>query len=458
MADYERLSAQDASFLYMESPSAPMHVGSLAIFEDTGADFHDILDKIESRINLVPRFRKKLMWVPYSQGRPVWVDDEHFDLRFHVRHTGVPRPGGEKELLALTSRVFGLPLDRGRPLWEMWIVDLPDDRKAMIQKTHHCLIDGISGVDLATVLLDLTPEGAEIPPAPKWEPAPAPSREQLLRGSLVEGFTKPAEVVRRVRAATRAPRQALSRARELARGLGAFSRASVVESAPRTSVNEQIGPHRRFEVVRSRLDDVKAVKNRFGCTVNDVVLAITAGGLGHLLRARGEDTQGMLMKALVPVSVRSDDSRHTYGNQVSAMAAELPVGELDAQKRLEFVRTSMAGVKESKQAVGADFLIQLTDYAPPTILALAGRAMATQRTINLTVTNVPGPQFPLYFMGGEMLEAFPLVPLIEHTGVGAAILSYNGELNFGLVGDWDTVPDLAIWAEGIEKSLQELQV
>lgn len=452
---YERLSPQDASFLYMEKPTTPMHVGSVAVIEDPGLDFEAVCDHIDRRLALVPRFRRKLMWVPYHQGRPVWVDDEHFDVRYHVRHSGLPHPAGERELLTSAARILSTHLDRKRPLWEFWILDLPDGRKALIQKTHHALIDGISGVDVATVLLDLTPDSPATEPS-TWVPASAPSKPELLRRTLLERAAEPAEIVRTIRAATRRPRRFLQEAIETGRNIVAFGRSGL-EAAPHTSLNVPIGSHRRFEVVRTDLDAVKSVKRERGCTVNDVVLAMVAGGLRSILLSRGEDLPGTSLRALVPMSVRADSERMTLGNKVSGMFAQLPVGEPDPERRLQMVHEEMTALKSSDDLMGADAIMRIADFAPPTLLSLAGRAMAGNSTINLTVTNVPGPQFPLYFRGGKLIEAFPYVPLVDKTDVGVAVLSYDGQLNFGLTGDWDAVPDLGVLAEGIEKSLQELQ-
>jgi diacylglycerol O-acyltransferase len=457
VANYERLSAQDAGFLYAESPVAHMHVGSLAIFENAGLDEETLNAHIESRLHFVPRFRKKLAWVPAHQGRPVWVDDPHFDIRFHMRHTGLPRPGGEREALRLMGRVMSRPLDRQRPLWELWSFELPENRLAIIQKTHHCLIDGISGVDLGTVLLDLmkNPPPGDAPP--EWHPAPVPSGERLLVDALVERYTQPAEIYRSWRAAMRPQRELVQRAIDVGQGVFSFGKAAL-ERAPVTSLTKPIGPHRRFEIVRMRLDDVKEIKNRFGCTVNDIVLTVVTGGLRRLLLSRGDYVDGIVLKAMVPVSVRDPSKRMTYGNMVSMMNADLPVGEAEPARRLQFVRERMAGLKESKQAVGADFWVKLSEYAPPTILALASRAtVALQRMVNVIVTNVPGPQFPLYLKGGQMIEAFPCVPIASTASLGVAILSYNGQLSFGLNGDWDIVPDLDVFARGIQDSLRELQ-
>lgn len=436
---------------------AHMHVGSLAIFENTGLTEDELNAHLESRLHYVPRFRKKLAWVPVHQGRPVWVDDPHFDIRFHVRYTGLPRPGGEREALKLMGRIMSRPLDRQRPLWEIWIFELPENRLALIQKTHHCLIDGISGVDIGTVLLDLMKNAPPGEPPPEWSPAETPSRGRLLVDALVERYTKPAEIYRSWRAATRPQRELLRRAVEVGEGVFSFSRAAL-ERAPVTSLTKQIGPHRRFEIVRMRLDDVKKVKNRFGCTVNDVVLAVVTAGIRRLLLSRGDQVEGLVLKAMVPVSVRDPSQRMTYGNMVSMMTADLPVGEANPARRVEIVREGMAGLKESKQAVGADFWVKLSEYAPPTVLALAGRATAAlQRMVNVIVTNIPGPQFPLYLKGGQMLEAFPCVPIAGTASLGVAVFSYNGQLQFGLTGDWDVVPDLEYFAQAIEESMRELE-
>ena len=456
MSSYERLSAQDASFLYAESPVSHMHVGSLVIFENVGLTEEELNAHIASRLHLVPRFRKKLAWVPAYQGRPVWVDDPHFDIRFHVRYTGLPRPSGEREALTLMGRVMSRPLDRQRPLWELWVFELPENRLGVIQKTHHCLIDGISGVDLGTVLLDVAKDPPPSDPPPEWHPAALPSRERLLVDAVFERYTKPAELYRTLRDATRPQREFARRAADVGQGLFSFGRAAL-ERAPLTSLNRPIGPHRRFELVRMNLDDLKRIKNRFGCTVNDVVLSLVTSALRKLLLSRGDHVDGLTLKAMVPVSVRDPSQRQTYGNMVSMMTADLPVGEASPSRRVAFVRERMAGLKESKQAVGADFWVKFSEYAPPTLLALAGRATAAlQRMVNVIVTNVPGPQFPLYLKGGQMLEAFPCVPIMNNAALGVAVLSYNGQLDFGLCGDWDILPDLDVFAVGLEESRREL--
>ncbi|MCA9599778.1 MAG: wax ester/triacylglycerol synthase family O-acyltransferase [Myxococcales bacterium] len=454
MSHHERLSALDCGFLYAESPTAQMHVGSLTFFKDPGLTEKDVFEHIESRLHLVPRFRQKVRWVPGSLHRPVWVDDPHFDLRFHVRWTGLPRPAGEREALALMGRVQSRHLDRRKPLWEMWIFEMPNGRLGLIQKTHHCMIDGVSGVDLGTVLLDLSADAPKTEPAP-WNPDPEPTDAELAGDALRDLGQRPSQIRDLVRRVRDQPEKILDRASEVVKSMAAFGK-SAAELAPRTLLNAPIGPHRRFEVVRMALSDVKRIKNAHGCTVNDVVLALVSGGLRRLLLSRSEDVDGLSLKAMVPVSVRDPSARGTWGNQVSMMAAELPVGEADPVVRLAQLREAMRDLKEKGQAVGADFWVKLGEFAPPTLLSLAGRGVALQRMVNVVVTNVPGPQFPLYLRGGQLLEAFPYVPIFANNPVGVAVLSYNGQLNFGLTGDWDLVPDLNELAEGIAEGLAEL--
>ena len=458
---YERLTAQDASFLHLETPTSPMHVGSLGLFEaapflDGAGRFRldDARRLIASRLPGVPRFRKKLMAVPLGQGRPVWVDDPDFDLGYHVRLTALPRPGTEEQLKTLMSRLQAQPLDRRRPLWELWFVEgIAGDRVAIIQKTHHALVDGISGVDVATVLLDLEPKDApSASEVPEWEAEPPPSSSQLFASTMVERATEPAEVVRTLRATLRGPRQAVETAREVGRAIQAVGSTS----APRMPFNDRVGPHRRFEVARVSLDDVKQVKTAAGATVNDVVLAIVAGGLRHFLDIRGIDTTDLMLRTMVPVSVRDESERMKLGNRVSAMVAELPVGIADPMERVRTVSAQMRDLKESRQAVGAEVLASLLEFAPPTVLNLAARLVPRQRSVNLVVTNVPGPQLPLYCMGARMLEAFPYVGVADNLGLVVGLVSYDAQLGFGLSGDRDLLPDLHVLAEGIEKAAAEL--
>jgi WS/DGAT/MGAT family acyltransferase len=455
----DRLSGLDASFLHLEDASAHMHVASVMLFEGPPPPYDDLLEAFERRLPLVPRYRQRLAFVPLGQGRPKWVDDPHLNLRYHVRSTALPSPGSEQQLQDLAGRVFSQQLDRDKPLWEVWLVEgLEDDRFAVLSKTHHALVDGISGVDILSVLFDtsrqpVTPTG----PGDRWLPRPLPSRAQLLGEALLERATIPTEVVRSVRAVFRGPRRILEAAREAAVGVGAMAWAGL-NPAPPSPYNAPIGPHRRFAWVRANLRDIKAIKDSLGGTVNDVVLATVAGALGRHLRRRGQDTDGLELKAMVPVSVRQDLERGALGNRVAAMMAPLPVWCQEPVARLDIVREELKDLKSGGQAVGAQVLTDLSGFAPSTIMGQASRLMARQRFFNLVVTNVPGPQFPLYLLGRRMLDPFPMVPLAKNQGLGVALLSYDGAINFGIVGDFDLMWDLDEFAQDLRESLAELAV
>jgi diacylglycerol O-acyltransferase / wax synthase len=453
----DRLSGLDASFLHLEDSSAHMHVASVLIFEGEAPPYVEMLAHLERRLHLVPRYRQRLAFVPFGQGRPRWVDDPHLNLRYHLRHSGLPAPGTEEQLRDLASRVFAQPLDRDKPLWELSLVDgLEGGRFAILAKTHHALVDGISGVDIMTVLFDTSPEpAAPADPGSPWIPQPMPTGAQLLGEALVERATIPTEAARSMRALFRAPRAVAREAVETAAGLGAMAWAGL-SPAPSTPYNRPIGPHRRFTWVRANLDDVKAIKNELGGTVNDVVLTAVSGALGRHLRRRGTRTDGLELKAMVPVSVRGQDTAGDLGNQVAAMMAPLPVWCQDPVARQELMRQSMEHLKDGGQAVGAQALTELTGFASPTIMGQAARLMSRQRFFNLVITNVPGPQIPLYLMGHKALDPFPLVPLAKNQGLGIAIMSYNGRMNFGLVGDYDVMHDLDDLALDLYESLGEL--
>jgi diacylglycerol O-acyltransferase / wax synthase len=453
----DRLTGLDSSFLHLERDSAHMHVAGCMVFRGDAPSYEELLDEVNARLHLVPRYRQRLGFVPLEQGRPVWVDDPHFNLRYHVRHTALPRPGSDDELKRLAGRVFSQALDRDRPLWELWLVEgLADDRFAVLSKTHHALVDGVSGVDIATILFDTSADPMPVAPADhEWVPRPLPSRAQLLADALVERATVPGELARGVRAVLRGPRQVAERIGEALVAVGALAWAGL-QPAPESPYNVHVGPHRRFTWVRGDLAEFKAVKNAVGGTVNDVVLSVVAGGLGRHMRLHGHDTDGVVLKAMVPVSVRAEVERGALGNKVAAMWAPLPVGVLDPVKRLLEISQAMREVKESGQAVGAQMLTQLTGFAPPTIVDQAARLQARQRFFNLVVTNVPGPQVPLYMLGRELDAIFPMVPLAENTALGIAIMSYNGQLNFGLVSDFDALPDVEAFAEELRLSIEEM--
>jgi WS/DGAT/MGAT family acyltransferase len=345
-------------------------------------------------------------------------------------------------------------LDRAKPLWEMWFAEgLAGGRFALISKTHHCLVDGISGADIMSVLLDLQPEATEIEHEP-WRPAPEPTSDQLLTDALRERLTSPAEAIRTLQSAASDPSGFPGRLIDGIKALGTFVGGSF--AAPPSSLNRPVGPHRRLETVLADLGEIKRIKNQLGGTVNDVVLSIVSGGLRLLLKARGENVDDLELRAMVPVSVRGGEEMGALGNRVASVWAALPVYEPDPVERLRIVHDEMKDLKGSGQAVGAQVLTAISEWAPPTILAQASRLVARQRAFNLVVTNVPGPQVPLYTLGHEMQEVYPVLPLSNNTSLGVALLSYNGTIGFGLLGDYDTAPDLEVLAESIEKSIVEL--
>jgi WS/DGAT/MGAT family acyltransferase len=451
----DRLTGLDTSFLHLERGGAHMHVAATMIFDGPAPDFEEFKEHLRSRLHLVPRFRQKLRFVPLGQGRPVWVDDPHLNLDYHVRHTALPAPGDEEQLRTFAARAFSQGLDRSKPLWEMWVVDgLSDDRFAIVSKSHHCLVDGVSGVDITTVLFDAEPEPTEADDPPEWIPRPEPSSLQLLSSAMTERVTVPAEVIRGARALIRRPMQALGAVRGAIGATGSLAGKGL--SAPDTPLNVEIGPHRRFTWVRADLGDLRRIKDVYGGTVNDVVLTVVSGALGRHLRSLGHDTDGLELRAMVPVSIRSAEQHGELGNQVTAMMAPLPVWCEDPIERLGLVRRAMGNLKQSKQAVGANLLAEMTDFAPPTIVSQAARLQSRQRFFNLVVTNVPGPQFPLYVLGRRLRDLFPMVPLAARQAVCVGIMSYDGGINFGLIGDYEAMPTLGALAADLSNELEDL--
>ena len=453
-----RLTAIDASFLHQERESSHMHVGALAIFEGPAPRADEFRGHIEARLHLVPRYRQKLAFPPLDSGRPFWVDDPRFNLDYHVRATGLPRPGDENQLRLLAARIFSQRLDRHKPLWELWLVQgLDRNRFALISKTHHALVDGVSGVDIATVLFDLAPVPPEIPDAGKrWTPEPEPSPVELVSEGVKDVVRTPVNLgVGALRRLTN-PGRTAEQAREAVEGVGEIVWAGL-NPAPSTPLNVPIGPHRRLAWVRSRLVDFKAVKDALGGTVNDVVLTVVTGGLRKWLRSRGVRTEGLQLRALVPVSIRAEDEHGQLGNRIAAMRGPLPVYCDDPVECLGIVREAMQGLKESKQALGAEVIAGVQDFAPPNLLAQASRLNFSTRLFNLIVTNVPGPQIPLYMLGRELDEIIPIAFLPENHGLAIAIMSYNGKIDFGLLADFDAMPDLDEITEYLEESLDELK-
>ncbi len=450
------LSPQDTSFLEIENDVNHMHIGSAGIFEGPPPSPEELFAGLESKLHLVPRYRQKVRYPPLHAGPPVWIDDPHFNLTYHVRRTALAAPGGEQELRTLVGRVMSQQLDRARPLWEMWVAEgLGGGRWALVSKTHHCMVDGVSATDLLAVMLDSEREPTRLPVQP-WTPRPEPSAADLLAQPLARRLVSPANAVGAVRQMIDTPRQVAELALSTLKGTAAMR--ALLRPTPRSSLNGPIGPHRRWHWGQAQLSDVKIIRGAFGGTINDVVLAVISKGFRELLISRGEDPCELTVRTLVPVSVRRPGEKGTYNNRVSAMFAELPIGIEDPVERLRAVTTQMEGLKHSQQAVAGEVLTSLTGFAPALLLALGMRAAfrLPQRSLNTVTTNVPGPQQPLFLAGRRMLEAIPYVPLGGSVRVGVAIFSYDGALKFGVTGDYDTAADIEVLCEGVERGIAEL--
>jgi WS/DGAT/MGAT family acyltransferase len=457
----DRLSSLDVSFLYLEESTTPMHVGGVSVFEvpAEGFDYDRLVSLIKRRIAFVPRYRQRIRWVPGRIASPVWVDDEAFDLSYHVRRSALPRPGSDAQLRDLAARIMSRPLDRDRPLWEMYLVEgLSGGRFALLTKTHHAMVDGVSAVDIGQVILDTTPEPRPTPAA-TWRPAREPSGAELVAGALSDLVHRPSAVLDSVRSGLSDVRRTAERLAGTATGVLAVAR-TVSRSAPTTPLNVEIGEQRRYATADSSLDDYKAIRKAHGGTVNDVVLAVVTGALREWLMTRGEAVGGAaVVRAMVPVSVRTEDQSGALGNRVSSYLVDLPVGEPSPVMRLHQISYAMQGHKETGQAVGADALIGVAGFAPPTLHSLGARVASglSRRVFNLVVTNVPGPQFPLYAAGARLLASYPVVPLAKGQAVSVGLTSYNGGVYFGLNADRDAMPDVDVLAQCIEDSLAELR-
>jgi diacylglycerol O-acyltransferase len=460
-AAYERLSAMDSSFLHFEGPNTPMHVGGTMLFDAGplctaagGVDIKRIHAHIASRLHVVPRYRQRLAYVPI-EGAPVWVDDVDFNLKYHIRHTSLPRPGTERQLKRLSGQVMAQPLDRRKPLWELWIVEgLQRGRFALIGKTHHCMVDGISSVDLLTALLRPTPDRT-IEEPPVWTPRRTPSTLQLLRDAVARHASTSVKILQSLDDALQEPEEASTR---LVANLGAVWETinAGLQPAAATPLNQPLGPHRRFDWLALDLADVKAVKNQLGGTVNDVVLATVAGAVRRFLQHRRIKPDGVPYRIAIPVNTRPPDEYGAMGNRVSAWLIDLPIEERDPRRRLARVCAATAALKESKQAQGFETLIQLAEWTGSVPLAVGARLASWMQPFNLIVTNVPGPQLPLYLLGAQVLKGFPLVPLFENQCVGVAVLSFLGKLCWGVNADWDRIPDLNVFVAAIRRAFEEL--
>lgn len=456
----DRLSILDAEFLHLEDGIAHLHIAGVSVFEGPPPALDGLERVLAAKLHRIPRYRQRVRFVPFELGRPVWVDDPHFNLSYHVRHTALPAPGGDAELCRLMARLMSQRLDRDRPLWEAWVVEgLDADRWALISKVHHCMVDGISGVDLLAAVLDSERE-SELPEPEPWTPSRAPSGLAMVRdawGGLVHDA---AAMATRWPSAVRHSADTLRAARDTGEGLLNFGRH--LGGTPQLSIEGAIGPHRRWAHSSAPIEAVRTVRKAFGGTLNDVVLAAVAGGYRTLLLERGEDADAAVVRTLVPVSLRTEDARGLLDNRVSALLLELPVHVEDPIARLQAVREQMAGLKGSHMAEAGGVVTTAGNLAPPmvvgTVTRLTSRVLhrLPQRSVNTVTTNVPGPQYPLYCLGREMLAYYPFVPIMHGLRIGTAILSYNGQLAFGITGDFDSAPDVDVLAAAIAAGIADL--
>lgn len=454
------MSALDAEFLHLEDSNSHMHIAGICTFANPAPSIDELEALVASKLHLLPRYRQRVRGVPLELGRPVWVDDPHFNIRYHIRHTALPAPGDDAAVRRLMGRLMSQPLDRERPLWEAWLTEgLEGDRWAVIFKVHHCMVDGVAGVGLLEMLLDLSPV-VDVAEPQDWTPEPEPSSVGLVgnawKGVIGDSFQLASRSVAKITD----PKAAVRTVRSLGGGLVALGRG--LGNTPRSSIEGPIGPHRIWCHTSTDLAEVKRIGKAHGATVNDVVLAAVTSGFRDLLAAHGDDPETAVVRSLVPVSVRGSDGAGVLDNRVSALLLELPVSFQDPLERLAAVKEAMSELKGSYMAEAAEVVTHVGNLAPPamvgalTRMAMRAQYYVSQRSISTVTTNVPGPQFPLYCLGREMLESLPFVPIISGIRIGTAILSYNGTLAFGITGDWDTASDIDVLAEGIDAGIAEL--
>lgn len=456
----ERLSALDTEFLHLEDGIAHMHIAGMSVFDGSPPSQEEVQALLASKLHLIPRYRQRVRTVPFEIGRPVWVDDPHFNLAYHVRTTALPAPADDDAVCTLMGRLMSQELDRNRPLWEAWVVHgLPGDRWAIISKVHHCMVDGIAGVGLLEALLDLEPDAPTMPPEP-WAPSPEPSGLAMVLDAWGGLAGDVADRVRGLPDMVRDPLATLRSLEATGEGLVRFGRNLIF--TPPLSVEGTIGPHRVWAYSSASIDDVRLIRKSLGGTLNDVVLAAVTRGYRDLLLSRGDDVDHAVLRTLVPVSVRGATAKGIPDNRVSAILYELPVSFEDPVARLVAVQSQMSQLKESHMPEAGDAVTAFANLLPPMVVGSTTRlAMRIshdrpQRALNTVTTNVPGPQFPLYCLGREMIEHRPYVPISHGIRVGTAILSYNGRLSFGVTGDFDTVTDVSVVADGIAAGMQEL--
>lgn len=451
----ERMSPLDAEFFFAEHGNVPMHIGSVAVFDGPAPIRQDVMGLFEAKLPRVPRYRQVVRTTPFQLFRPAWAADEHFDIRHHVRHATVSAPGGREQLCDVAAKLFARPLDRSRPLWEEWLLDgLEGGRWAILSKIHHCMVDGIGGNDLMTLVFDTDPDAC-LPEPVSWVPPPQRSLSELTADNLRDALTWPRQQL----AGTPGLLRPIAKPEDLlsfAHGLGESAQRLAEPSAG--FLNGSIGPRRRWTWTTASLAELKAIRALHGGTINDIVLTAITRAFRDLLAGRHELAEGLVVRSLVPVSVRGADEAGAITNRVSAVLANLPAGEPDPLRRLTLIRQEMDSIKHTHQAVSAEILAQMVGFAAPTWLALGSRAAfrTPQPLVQTVTTNVPGPRRPLYVLGRRMTDAYPYVPIGNSVRIAVAIFSYLDTVSFGVTADYDSLPDLNVFVDGIRRGLTEL--
>jgi WS/DGAT/MGAT family acyltransferase len=451
-----RLTAQDAAFLYLERPHAPLHIGSLGVFEGC-IPFERFLAHMDSRIPLIPRYRQRLAFVPLSLAHPTWEDDPKFDIKNHVRRVALPAPGNDQQLREMTTKIFATQLDRRMPLWETYLIEgLEGGRSGVLSKVHHAMIDGVSGMEVLMAILDLSPEPAPAPEASPWEPEPLPDIGMRLIDALRDHLIQQREVFRDFQQAVTHPRDGF---REVQKVFNSFRSASpwLALPAPRTPFSVRIGLERRVAFSEVSFVEIREIRTSLGGTVNDVVLAVLAGGLRHYLVKHGYDVDKLELRVAVPVNIRVEEEKGALGNRISAMLTPLPIYESNPAERLALIRDRMNNLKQENQAGAIEALSRLLSQTPVPLQALTGAGLVMNTVVNMICTNVPGPMIPLYSLGHLMLAHYPLVPLSIDMGLGVGVTSYNQRLYFGLMADTKAVPDIDVLKTCVDESFLELR-
>lgn len=462
MSSYERLSAQDAAFLEFEDENNPMHVAAMLTFDPTpvvepGGDIpvDSIRTLISGRLGLLPKYRQKIVRTPVT-GSPVWVDDAHFDLRQHLRHVSLPKPGTWETFTGMFEEFLSQKLDVDRPLWELWIVEgLEDGRVGLMGKVHHCLIDGVSGVDMMMLLLGFEPS-MEVPEAPPWTPRPGPTAQELLVAEARRALDIPGLVAGGVRSVLADPQGAIGELQERSAALASVGQV-LTRSGRDTEINGHLGPHRQFRGATVSLAEVKAFRQALGGTVNDVVVGLLSGALRTYLAGRGEDVDKLDLRATIPMSTRTEAERGTLGNKLAVVAAGLPVHVADRLQRMDAARASMENLKDSNQALATDLLTRIAEWTTPNVLTQGVKFALRLRLTHIMITNIRGPDQPLYCMAAPMMEVFPAPELWTDQALGVGVLSYNGELRFGFVGNRESLGDLDEFVAAFEAEVAAIR-